>query len=166
MAGVAVGEEVEISVGVDVDQLGRVVFPCARPNGFVEGAANAGAVAVPVFAKNSVLTELCPTKASRSPSSSMSASAGEALVPTSASPNGLVDGAAKAGAVAVPEFAKKIVLPSSLPMKASRSPSPSMSASSTRAERPTPARPKGFVDGAPKAGASEVPVFSKWTEYP
>src|SRR5262245_52735256 len=63
------------------------------------------------FSKKIVLPDFSPTKASRSPSPSMSASAGEARSPTSARPNGLVCGAAKAGAAAVPVFSKKKMLP-------------------------------------------------------
>jgi hypothetical protein len=71
----------------------------------------AGALAVPVFRKKNVLPHCSPTKASRSPSPSMSAKAGDANSGQLASPKGWVEGAAKAGALAVPVFAKRIVSP-------------------------------------------------------
>ena len=57
----------------------------------------------------------------------MSAKAGLAYEPKLGSPRS-IEVLAKAGLVALPVLRKKIVLPYSSPMKASRSPSPSMSA--------------------------------------
>src|SRR5919108_1019 len=104
-------------------------------------------------------------KASRSPSPSRSAKTGVALYPTSVRPKGSAE-EAKAGAEEEPVFSKKIVFPRLLPMKASRSPSPSRSAKAGEALPPTLARPKRLAKGKAKAGAEEEPVFSKKIVFP
>ena len=91
-----------------------------------------------------------------------------ALKPTSLIPKGLVvEPPEKSGAVDVPVFSKKTVLPNLSPMKASRSPSPSMSTKSEAALKPTSLIPKGLVVEPPeKSGAAEVPEFWKKTVLP
>ena len=88
----------------------------------------------------------------------------------------MVSGSAKAGALAVPVFAKKIVLPKPSPTKASRSPSPSRSAKAGDALRgsprstrtlPRPKAARGFTklggrasagspSGAPRSAAANA----------
>nr|WP_240592738.1 hypothetical protein [Macromonas bipunctata] len=116
-----------------------------KPKGLVLAAAKAALLAVPVFRKNSVLPSLLPTKASKSPSPSMSTSVGLALSPTSLRPKGLVLTTPKAALLTVPVLRKNSVLPSLLPTKASKSPSASMSTNTGLAESPTSVNPNGPV---------------------
>ena len=87
----------------------------------------------------------------------------------------MVEPPEKSGAADVPVFKKKTVSPNVryplLPMKASRSPSPSISTKSGRAtKRPLPLTaliPKGLVVEPPeKSGTAEVPLFWKKTVLP
>ena len=131
-------------------KVGRGIGPRRRPGrmGWWTAAAKAGASRARCCGRRSCCRRSSPTKASRSPSPSMSASVGRGSVPTSARPKGLVEAAAKAGAVAVPVLRKKIVLPSSCPTKASRSPSPSMSAKAGAALVPDVGQAEGVGRGA------------------
>ena len=114
------------------------------PKGMATPAkTKAGALAVPVLLKVAMAPSASPTIKSRSPSPLTSPKASVERPPTSARPKGLVTGAAKAGARAVPVFLKKIEFPSSSPTKASRSPSPSMSTKAGVESSPTSRRPQG-----------------------
>ena len=124
------------------------------PNGFATGGANTGAVVVPVFAKKNVPPATSPTKASRSPSPSMSTKVGTLKSPTSVSPNGSTIGAANAAMVGVPMFARKRVLPSAPPTNPSRSPSPSRSASVGRHSARSGARRSRRVPPRPSSRTS------------
>ena len=74
------------------------------------GRTKAAALAVPVFAKKIVLPSL-PHEGIEV-AVAVEVDEGRRGVPTSARPKGLVAGRTKAGVLAVPVFAKKIVLPS------------------------------------------------------
>ena len=117
-----------------------------------------GAAALPPLRKNSVLPSKAPTKASRSPSPSMSAKVGLADAPTSVRPK-LLASLTKAGAAALPLLRKNSVLPKNSPTKASRSPSPSMSAKVGR-QAPTSLRPK-LLASLTKLGARALPLLRK-----
>ena len=125
--------------------------------------AKAGALALPVFRKKATSPQSCPIRPSRSPSPSMSTKEGDAAPIRFPRPKGLVEAAAKTGALGLPRFRKKNVLPSSLPAKASRSPSASMSAKAGEAELPASGRSLG---PGVKAGVLAVPVFRKWSVVP
>ena len=134
----------------------------------VESSVKSGAAEVPVLLKKAVVPSVPPIKASRSPSPSISTKSGAARVPTSLIPKALVvEPPEKSGAAEVPVFRKKTVVPLIWPMKASRSPSASMSAKTGVERSPTSASPKGLVVEPPeKSGAAEVPVFRKKTVLP
>ena len=110
---------------------------------------------VAVLRKKSVSPLKLPMKRSRSPSLSASAKAGLAVNPSLEIPKGLVSAAAKARSL-LPGAAvlrKKRVLPALLPIKRSRSPSPSASAKAGVAEKPTSVIPKGLVTAEANSGS-------------
>ena len=86
------------------------------------------------------------------------------------SPNGFVDefAVSNTGFEAVPSFSIYIVCPSYSPIKASRSPSPSISANSGDENRPTSSNPKGLLEEfvLSNAGVEEDPVFSRKMIFP
>ena len=90
-----------------------------------------------------------------SPSPSMSTKSN--LPEISLKPNELAAGTAKTGMLAGPIFLKNTVLPASLPIKASKSPSLSISVKVGLA----PLNPNGLLIAAVKAGLVAVPRFLK-----
>ena len=113
---------------------------------------------MPVLRKKTVLPCSSPTKASRSPSLSMSTSVGLANFPISVRPK-FPDSRTKTGGPALPVLRKNWVMPLLLPTSASRSPSPSMSASVGLAKLPASVRPNGLTTGGPNCGSAAWSAF-------
>lgn len=76
------------------------------PNGFVSGAANAGAVALPVLVQTSTRPSAYEIARSRSPSSPKSTKSGVGRAPRLPLQNGFVCAAANSGAPDEPVFTK------------------------------------------------------------